>query len=334
MLLTPDSHPILQPANNMDRELLGYLLNALDDASRAQVEAQLTQDPSSRDRLALLERALEPLAADAEPPPPPPGLFAKTIALAAEHMARPLPQAPVPRFDSPVISTFSRRRVDVLLAACLLIAVVGMTAPMLWRSHVEKARTAHCQENLRNLYVALESYHHIHGSYPDVASEKPRHAAGMVLPILRDRGNLDPARPVLCPGMREPAPNDLPLEQLRAMDLETFLQYAPELNPSYGYSLGFVNETGGYQAPRRAQNGLRGLMPLMADAPLCDGGPGNSPNHGGRGQNVLFQDGHVKFLNTRLAGFDRDDIYLNKDRKVGAGRDPLDAVLGCSAAKP
>jgi prepilin-type processing-associated H-X9-DG protein len=35
----------------------------------------------------------------------------------------------------------------------------------------------------------------------------------------------------------------------------------------------------------------------------------NSPNHHGEGQNVLYPDGHVDFVMTSLAGWERDNIY-------------------------
>jgi prepilin-type processing-associated H-X9-DG protein len=60
--------------------------------------------------------------------------------------------------------------------------------------------------------------------------------------------------------------------------------------------------------------------------------PSNSINHGGAGQNVLFADGHVQFLPQRTFG--EDDIFLNRDRKVAAGLDATDIVLGYSAARP
>lgn len=317
----------------MDSELLEYLLKSPQDPTRGPIEATLEQDPQARRRLALLQRALAPLAADAEPAPPPPGLIAKTIALAAEHMCRPLPKAPARPSDTPILQGPWWRRADVLLAACLLIAIVGLAAPMIMRSHLDRSRTAQCQENLRTFHAALETYHDRHGSYPNVAAENPRHASGMVVPILRGSKGALKAKPAFCPGVKDPKPNDLSLDDLRAMDMPTFVTHAPELNPGYAYSLGF-NDGKGYRAPMHAVSGERSLTPLMSDAGPCDGGLGNSANHGGKGQNVLYQDGHVKFMKTRMAGVKGDDIYLNKASKVAAGLDPYDAVLGCSAAKP
>jgi len=316
----------------MDSELLEYLLKSEEDPTRSPVEAQLEQDSKARHRLDLLRRALAPLAADAESAPPPPGLHAKTIGLVAEQMCRPLPKAPARPADTPILQGPWWRRVDVLLAACLLIAIVGLAAPMVMRSHLDRSRSAQCQENLRTFHAALETYHDSHGSYPDTAAENPRHASGMVVPMLRKNGALK-SKPAVCPGTRDPKPKDFSLDDLRAMDMTTFVSHAPDLNPGYAYSLGFKDGEK-YRAPMHAANGEKSFTPLMADTGPCDGGPGNSANHGGQGQNVLYQDGHVKFMKTRTAGVKGDDIYLNKASLVAAGLDPLDAVLGCSAAKP
>jgi len=45
----------------------------------------------------------------------------------------------------------------------------------------------------------------------------------------------------------------------------------------------------------------------------------NSPNHGRRGQNVLFGDGHVRYSRTRFIGDSDDDIYTMTDGKMGGG---------------
>ena len=61
---------------------------------------------------------------------------------------------------------------------------------------------------------------------------------------------------------------------------------------------------------------------------------GNSLNHGGTGQNVLYFGGNVTFATHRHVGVDGDDIYLNKRNRVAAGVNRWDTVLGASAAHP
>ena len=43
----------------------------------------------------------------------------------------------------------------------------------------------------------------------------------------------------------------------------------------------------------------------------------NSANHGRRGQNVIFGDGHARHLRTRFLDGSRDDIYTMEDDAVG-----------------
>ncbi len=57
---------------------------------------------------------------------------------------------------------------------------------------------------------------------------------------------------------------------------------------------------------------------LASDRPPADSSAeANSPNHNGRGQNVVYIDGHVEFVNSPLAGWyeadgvTRDNIFLN-----------------------
>jgi prepilin-type processing-associated H-X9-DG protein len=74
-------------------------------------------------------------------------------------------------------------------------------------------------------------------------------------------------------------------------------------------------------------------LPIMADR-LEDLHQGSSANHGGRGQNVLYLDGHVEWRTNRNAGINGDDIFVNWDNQVFAGRAREDTVLGSSDATP
>ena len=61
----------------------------------------------------------------------------------------------------------------------------------------------------------------------------------------------------------------------------------------------------------------------------------NSPNHGGEGQNVMFNDGHVEWFITPLAGAEKDNIYTHgRTTRTSGGEGiagpldwPLDSVL-------
>ena len=44
---------------------------------------------------------------------------------------------------------------------------------------------------------------------------------------------------------------------------------------------------------------------------------GNSANHDGDGQNVLYEDGHVEWQQNPFVGVNRDNIYTASDGKGG-----------------
>jgi prepilin-type processing-associated H-X9-DG protein len=101
---------------------------------------------------------------------------------------------------------------------------------------------------------------------------------------------------------------------------------------SYAYSLGVV-VNGLHQAPR---NRMRSYFPLMADAPSQTRPTGQEPtrNHGGRGYNVLYEDGHVDYVSGSLSDHCYDDPLVNKEGFVEAGRGEEDAVLAPSQTRP
>ena len=74
---------------------------------------------------------------------------------------------------------------------------------------------------------------------------------------------------------------------------------------------------------------------MFADAPSDQLTNLQSANHGGGGQNVLFQDGSVRYQKTcTLADLNNDHLFLNTDGKQEAGRGRDDTVLGRSEATP
>src|ERR1019366_6802841 len=214
----------------MEEYLIGYVIGALDERTQRAVEAHLAQHPEARQKLALLKQALAPLAADAEAPAPPPGLVERTLAKVAEHICagghRPdaLPLAPP---VSPAAHSSGRswwRRPDILVAACLLVTVVGVGLVVLGRMRgpSSTAMLAECQNNLRQFYVALQKYHAQHGEFPDIAKEAPRDVAGVVVPILTDAGILSPVASIRCPGLGAPLSCHLTVAALRTMSEDEF----------------------------------------------------------------------------------------------------------------
>jgi prepilin-type processing-associated H-X9-DG protein len=322
----------------MDELFIGYLLDALDEPAEREVEAYLTQHPEARGRLALLEQALAPLSADRDAPAPPPLLVERTLARIAEEMCTPgksdLPHAPP---VSPVTISGGRswwRRADLAVAASVVLTVVGIGLTILgsMRAPSSEALAAECKNNLREFFFGLQTYHNQHGRFPDVSRESPRDVAGMVVPILADAGALPEGASIRCPGLGAPLMNHVTLTSLRAMTDEDFSKYAPSLSMCYAYSLGY-RDGEHYHAPGDSAAGSWSQLPLMADRPPAEGIVQNSINHGGKGQNVLYADGHVRFLPRRTIGA-ADDIFVNGAGQVAAGIDASDVVLGYSSARP
>jgi hypothetical protein len=120
------------------------------------------------------------------------------------------------------------------------------------------------------------------------------------------------------------------LEELyEKKSFDEFRAEARKLAGGYAYTLGYRDGAG--------HHGLRcdsgDSLPIMADR-LEDLRQLSSPNHGCRGQNVLYLDGRVEWRTNRKAGINGDDIFVNWDNEVYAGRAREDTVLGPSDATP
>ncbi|HXG10249.1 MAG TPA: hypothetical protein VNK04_10700 [Gemmataceae bacterium] len=325
----------------MDENLVGYLLKSLDPDTHRQVENYLRDDAGARRRLEQLRLVLEPLAADAEPPEPPPGLWVRTLAYIAQDRCRcRLPPAPPPVTVPAAPPRRWGRWADLLIAASVLLLLAGVGTAWLVELKQQHQIIA-CANNLRRIYLPLVTYANLHnGDFPRVEENPPRNVAGIFVPVLHDAG-LGQDVNVACPGNGQPPPprSIRELEELHARDRQAFREAIREMAGCYAYSLGYRQR--GFDG-RVRHCGLRrdsgDTLPIMADQPPFEvgsvtGGPGNSANHRGRGQNVLFIGGNVQFLKVRFLG-SGDDIYLNEFRRVAAGEGPGDTVLGPSWASP
>ena len=313
----------------MEEDLVGYLLNALEPAEERRVEAYVEAHPEAR-------RGLDTIAV-------------RTLALIAEHRCmEPVRMLEPARRPSAFTHRTWWRRADVLVAASLLFVAALLVPPAL--SYVRyRHNLTYCANSLHVLGSALEAYgdHHA-GNFPNIANpfeDRPvaavsdHAAAGMVMPVLASHGLLNPQAAHPCPGSGE-SMTDVNMEALQNMSADEFQQTAPGLMPSYAYTLGYESN-GGVAGLSRGN----GRVPLMSDAPpplparaVVVMPQLNSRNHGGKGQNVLFTDGTVIFLTTRffkpgICG-KADDIYLNLDGQIRAGKGPYDAVLGPSGSRP
>ncbi len=319
--------------------LLGYLLGALDDDEQRQIEQQIERDPRWREELAALQARLEPLAesyADFEPPQ---GLAQRTCAVVAaraeESRVRPAAVGLAAAHETGAKRTYLTVP-DLVVTAAILLAAVLLFFPAISNSR-EAARAAHCQNNLRQLGLALASYSDTAGCgyFPWVASSGNRAFAGIVGPTLVDSGHLTEPAHLICPAsslaeqqevFRVPSLSEVDRAQPAA--ILVIRQYA---GGSYGYNLG-VMVGGKHLAPR---NLARAHFALMADAPSVFWTDHRSVNHGSRGQNVLFEDGHIRFLVLDVLQSPwLDHPFLNRRGMVEVGLDGEDAVIAPSSTPP
>ena len=143
--------------------------------------------------------------------------------------------------------------------------------------------------------------------------------------VLRDMSVLDCPCNGPCPQVRQELAGFDQVDHIRRTDPEL---YRAMLCWDYAYNVGFRQPTG-QTAPCDLAHSAS--MPVLADSPdhvdFSTIRDGNSPNHGRRGQNVLYGDSSVHWLNTRRAGPHDPDIFLNNELQAQPGVHSKDAVL-------
>lgn len=350
----------------MREHLLGYVAGALEDSERRQVEAELANDPQLARQCAQLESCVAPLAEDAalsgpdgfdETFDPPPRLAMRTIAFVAarasaaeepqdaEAVAEPIaedgPQGHWPRaasLSSPG-DPLSPRRVswslaDVAVAVCVCAAAAVLFFPAIASSR-QQAALVQCQNNLRQIGHALVSYsERNYGEFPSVPVGGNLGVAGVYAPTLLEAKLVGSDRVFLCPGStlaEQPDSFRVPSRQ-EVLDAsgQELTQMQRRMGGSYGYAFGYVED----DEYRPNVNRHRERFALLSDAPSLHLEGRQSANHGGRGQNFLFEDNHVQYLTRCRTPDCTDDFFLSDRGYIEAGRHYNDSVVAHSSARP
>jgi len=350
----------------MRADLLGYLLGALDSAEHAEVEAALQADPRLAAECARLEQTIAPLSEDEAWIDPPPRLADRTTAFVEAYADQddPLRERRPPLreiatgngddvpFASPAASALcasplsshedemrprSRRwsLADAVVAAGICAAAAMLIIPAIANSRKQAAIT-HCQNNLRQLGHALVDYSYdSDGHFPLVPASGNLGVAGIYAPILKEAGRLRNETLLLCPGSAVANEADTfavpSTEEVQQQEGKQLLATQRSMGGSYGYAFGYEDEDGAYRANR---NRSRPRFALLADSPSLHLKGRQSANHGGCGQNVLFEDNHVEYLQRCCASEASDNVFLSDRGYVEAGRHWNDAVVGNSWARP
>lgn len=315
----------------MRDQLIGYLLNALEPGEHEAVEQALERDTELREELGVLARSLSPLRGGREEYSPPLGLASRTMEFVREQSA--LRPAPLEMAPASVPARWTLP--DVVVAAAVLFTLALLFIPALGQSRF-MARLATCQDNLRSLGASLAGYSQRHDGYlPKVAPEGRFGVAGMYAVWLSEEGQLGDARVLLCPGSDFAEPTHefrVPsVAQIRAASETDLVQIHRRMGGDYASWLNYVSN-GLYRATKHRS---QARLAVLADRPMLRGGAqAVSLHHDGRGQNVLFDDGHVEFAVDCCVRGCGDNFYFNDFGLVAAGASRDDAVLAPSGTRP
>lgn len=314
----------------MREKLVCYLLGELDQAERAQLEARLAAEPALRRELEQIRECLESSEPD-DCVGCPEGLADRTAAGISRFS-----DASEPAGEC--VGMSSRwSLLDICVAAGVVLALGSMLLPAIPRSR-EASRQLACQDNMRQLGQALVGYAEEHdGYFPYI---QPHENAGMFAVRLAESGQLskpDLRRLLLCraASLRDGSsritvivPNAQQLEQAKGQALEMLRRW---MAGSYAYRLGYVKNSQ-YHA---IVNHESARSPILSDAPTRINGQWISTNHGVlQGQNVLYEDGGVRFQVGATCPAMDPNVFVNHYGMPAAGDGPSDVVLVRSDLTP
>ena len=286
--------------------LLDYSLGQLECQDLVAFEAELARDPDLFRQSEQLGKTIRLLVDDGQSWEPPSGLASRTLAFVDEQNS-----------SRAILELAPRRRsfrwTDLAVAAGILLAGVLTLLPAV-KSRREQMNQLACADNLRELGTNLANYAVRHDHYPKVIGGDNLLPVGYYAQALQQDSLLTDSKNLHCP-CKGDCPVDLLQTNLKHMD--------------FGYNVGYVDQQSGLAEPISPR--LPFSVPLLADQPPHDGHghvlEGNSPNHGRRGQNVLFSDQSLRWLPTREVGPQDHDLFLNEMNRPEPGISFQDATV-------
>jgi hypothetical protein len=290
------------------------------------MERALEDDPELAMTAERLGRAIQLLVDDGDSHDPPAALASRTLSLVAQARSRGRGRS----FSELVPRRAAFHWADFAVAASIFIAGMLTLVPAIHRSR-DRMNQAGCVFNLQQLGKSLAQYASLHPTYPYPPNRQPSAHTGTFAAFLHDAGMLTDLSVLDCP-FNGPCPNraaDLPsfeeLERIRQTDPA---RYRRMLCWDYAYNVGHSH---GSRGPGPLASRLPMAIPVLADQPAHENYvrilEGNSPNHGRRGQNVLYSDGTIRWHRDRRISPNDPDLYLNNEQEVRPGVHEQDSVL-------
>jgi hypothetical protein len=329
----------------MRDELLAYLLDDTDPEQRRRIEHHLEHDPTWQHEFERLKKCLAAQVADLEGNECPPEDLVNRTCSFVEEVVRDSDCA-VPQGGLPASLSESRDGCtksnrwslsDLAVGVAIMLLLGTLLMPALQKSR-DLARRAKCQDNLREIGIALVGYAepddrglpHI-GYYEN---------AGMFVADLAESGMILPqelAERLVCPDTQladdvfrgKVVMKVMTRQQLACLPPRALDALRMHMSGSFAYQFGYVDNQGKY-LPMNFSG--RSDVPMLADAPSPAAGF-QSANHGGCGQNVLYQDLSCRYLSLCVSP-EGDHVFLNEEGQHAAGCNSQDCVLGRSEASP
>lgn len=220
---------------------------------------------------------------------------------------------------------------DLLVGVVAMAVLAGLLFPAVSWSRYQ-SRLFACQNNLRQVGAAFMTYSSLNDSneFITIPQEGNLSTSGCYGPILKDAGLLEDDSVLSCAGLgADVPPVFIPSQQqvLAASTSEEIAYLQQTMGGHFGHSMGHCKNDG-YVGPRNGQ----AHVVLLADRPSADRPGRISLNHGGGGQNCLFADGRVKFIQGHAYG--NDAIFENDYGVVAPGSNDRDNVIAASHLSP
>lgn len=321
----------------MRDHLVCYLLGELSDSERVALEAKLAAEPRLRDELERLRQCMypaEPHACGSEAPPR--SLLDRTVKCVSDSQAG--DEESQRSLAEPPPGNCSYSLVDAIVAVGVVFAISMLLLPALRESRDISRRNA-CQNNLRQLGFAFIHYADDNQGVFPLAKQDEN--AGIFAYKLANRNYLDLqhlTHYLICPSSAEAEAISngtlvlrIPTSQQVATGLATL---PPQVRAMMGGSLACRV---GYLDGRTyisIYNKASCRSPLLSDAPSRENLAASSPHHGGCGQNVLFEDGHIAYVVGHYIPAWENHMFLNNEEQPAAGTDSNDLVMVRSEVFP
>lgn len=331
----------------MRDELLAYLLNDLDEAQRQRIEERLEVDPIWQHELERLSSYVEASqeASDNESESLPEDLVSRTCSFVEQASAQgELSPAVLPAKLSESQDAAAPRKnrwttLDWTVGACIMALMAALLVPAIRESR-DSARRMQCQAKLKTLGQALTRYaRENNGQVPTIQQHEN---AGMYATKLWESGVISREElqgSLVCPsdeladeGFQNNEKLYVPTrEDLKQATLARLKALVNRMGGSFAYRIGFYDQQGRYHQIEFTGSSSE---PLMADKPSYDSSSFQSLHHGSCGQNVLYQDGSVRYEQLCIQKRQDKHWFLNEEEIHAAGTHRSDIVMGRSEASP